>query len=162
MTRRAACLLLALLVAILVVALPISGVQAQRPETIVIVVAPSSPLKNVSVEELRNVFLRIDNIAQGERVIPLNHPAKTPTRVLFDKLALDMNESQVSRYWIDRKLRGDTDAPRSVSPTALLKRVVGAVSGGISYVRLEEVDASVRVLTVNGKRPTEPGYPLRR
>ena len=40
-------------------------------------------------------------------------------------------------------------------------KFVSFVSGAIGYVRPEEVDASVKVLRVDGLAPGDPGYKLK-
>jgi ABC-type phosphate transport system substrate-binding protein len=134
---------------------------AGAPALVVVIVADSSTVKDVSRMELRKLFLRNTSSVGGQSMIPLNHPAKSDTRVRFDKLVLGMNEAEVGRYWIDRRVRGESGPPRVVQPADLLKEVVSRLPGAISYVRSDQVDNKVRVLTIDGKGPSHPDYPLK-
>jgi len=90
----------------------------------------------------------------------LNHPAQSPERVAFDQVVLKMTPDQTGRFWIDRKIRGQPAAPRSVAPRELLRKFVAASPGAVTYLRDSEVDAQLKVLAIEGKRPQDAGYPL--
>lgn len=132
------------------------------PVTLVVVVNADSPMSDVSMNMLRNVFLgETVTDPSGRRILPLNQPPHSPDRVGFDRVVLDMSPDEVARYWIDRKIRGQSDAPRSVDSPALLRRVVARLPGAMGYLRREDVDDSVKVVKIDGKRPTDGEYPLR-
>ena len=138
-----------------------AGSSASSPPLVVVIVADGHSLTNVSKAELRRLFLRNTKEIDGQTLVPLNHPPGTNMRVAFDRLVLGMEEAEVGRYWIDRRIRGESGPPRTVGPPPLLRKVVSRLPGAISYVRADEVDDSVQVLRIDGKVPSDPGYPLK-
>lgn len=139
-----------------------STVASARTPPLVVVVSANSSMKDIGIGRLRRVFLaRPTEDTDGRRIVPFNQPPGSSTRVLFDQLALRMDEEEVGRYWIDQKIRGRAGAPRSVSSIALIRKVVAKLPGAMAYIRANHVDKSVRALRVNGKKFDEKGYPFR-
>jgi hypothetical protein len=150
-----------LLVAVILLSVPFTTEPTlARNASLLVVVVNDSTVTNVSSAELRKVFLRNSDTVAGHKMVPLNLPAKTETRVLFDKLVLGMSDSEVGRYWVDRRIRGESGPPTTVPSSGLLLRVVASLPHSIAYIREDEVTGSVRVVTVDGKSIHDPDYPL--
>jgi len=153
--------LVAFVVAALIAVAP-RGVRAGNDVALAVVVSPSSKLTNLSVADLRRVFQseRLTD-PDGNKLIALNHPPKTPDRVGFDQVVLGMDADAVGRFWIDRKIRGGNGPPRTVDSLATLRRVVEKLPGAISYLRPAQLSTEVRAIRIDGKLPEDPGYPVR-
>ncbi|HEV8547994.1 MAG TPA: hypothetical protein VGQ57_03180, partial [Polyangiaceae bacterium] len=54
-----------------------------------------------------------------------------------------------------------TGAPKAVEPAAVIQRVVARLPRSVGYVRLRDVSAEVQVVTIDGKKPGDAGYPIR-
>lgn len=139
---------------------PLPGYGAGEGEPLAVVVA-SQGLDALSLPELKRLFMG-DNIVgpRGQKLIPLNRDPKSPERVGFDRSVLGMSPEAAARYWIDRKIRGQSSAPKAIEPAAVLQRVVSKLGGAIGYVRAREVSADVKIVRIDGKRPGDPGYPV--
>jgi len=137
-------------------------VRAGTEVALAIIVAPGSKLTSISVADLRRVFEseRLTD-PEGNRLIALNHPPKTPDRVGFDQAVLGRDPEEVGRFWIDRKIRGGSGPPRTVESLATLRRVVEKLPGAIGYIRPAQLSGEVRAIRVDGKLPEDPGYPVR-
>jgi hypothetical protein len=161
--RRRALELMTVCVALLValVALSPRPVRAGNEVPLAVIVAPGSKLTNISLADLRRVFTseRVTD-PDGNKLIALNHPPKTPDRVGFDKVVLGMDADGVGRFWIDRKIRGGNGPPRTVESLATLRRVVEKLPGALGYLRPGQLSNEVRAIRVDGKLPEDPGYPL--
>ncbi len=83
----------------------------------------------------------------GSRIVPFNFPPKHQVRVDFDRAVLEMSPEEVARYWIDRRIRGGTPPPKSVSSAQLIVRLVSKLEGAIAYVPRSALAADVRVVT---------------
>jgi len=126
-----------------------------------VVVAKGSPLQDVSLAELKRIFTNEgDSDSSGQRFVPFNHPPHTTDRVGFDQVVLGMSADDVSQFWIERKIRGLPGPPRSVDSLSLLLRLIARLPGGIGYARPAQLTADVRAVRVNGKLPSDAGYPL--
>jgi len=134
---------------------------AEPRVSLVVVVQKSSPLSELSLRDLKRLYLgEYLTDADGKKLMALNHPPQSPDRVGFDEVVLKMTPEQAGRFWIDRKIRGQPAAPRSVAPRELLRKFVAASPGAVTYLRDSEVDAQLKVLAIEGKRPQDAGYPL--
>jgi ABC-type phosphate transport system substrate-binding protein len=130
-------------------------------EPLAVVVGKDSSIDGLSMYELKRLYLGDDIRPGGKRALPLNRGAKTAEREGFDESVLGMTPEQSARYWIDRRIRGKSGAPKAVEPASVVQRVVSKLPGAISYVRLKDVDAnSVKVIKINGKAPGDAGYPV--
>jgi ABC-type phosphate transport system substrate-binding protein len=128
---------------------------------LVVVVNPHNPVRNLSIEELRRLYLgRATTFRQNQPVLLLEH---AEARDAFYQAALGMNEARVKRHWIGIVFSGETATPpQAIAAVEDLKRVVAQNVGAIGFLDLSAADQSVKVLTINGLRPGDAGYPLRR
>ena len=134
--------------------------SAER-SAVVVVISRDSPLSDVSSAELRKLFLRNTNTVNGRELVPFNHPPGSAVRVQFDRGVLKMSEAEVGRYWVDRRIRGESGPPHVVPNAKLMLALVKRFPGAIGYLRAEEADNSVRVLRVDGKLPGAAEYALK-
>jgi ABC-type phosphate transport system substrate-binding protein len=140
----------------------VRSVQAQpRGVELALVVAKDSPLKELSFADLRRVFTSEPITGpSGRRIVPFNHPPHTPDRVAFDRLVLGMSASDVAKFWLDRRIRGQSGAPRTVDSLAMLLKVVAKLPGAIGYVRPQFISPEVTAIKLDGLLPGKPGYKL--
>ncbi len=126
-----------------------------------IVVGQSAALTSISFSRLKALFLgRVISSANG-RLVPFNRVTNTPYRVLFDKVVLEMDPDEVARYWVDRKIRGETGAPEAFETAEQLKTMLERVPNSVGYVDARDVGGPVHVIPVDGKLPGDPAYPVR-
>jgi hypothetical protein len=135
--------------------------HAAQRVTLAVFVAKDSGLQNLKMTELRRIFTNADDSGfSGQRNVPFNHTARSSDRVGFDQTVLRMGPEEVSRFWIDRKIRGLPGPPRAVDSLSQLLRLVSRTNAGVGYARPGQLTNEVRVIRIDGKLPTEPGYPL--
>ena len=162
-SRRGALLLVLGVALSLFCALPRAEQTAHAAQQVVLAVfvTKDSPIQNLKMTELRRVFTNADDSGfSSQRSVPFNHTAHSADRIGFDQTVLRMNPEEVSRFWIDRKIRGLPGPPRAVDSLSQLLRLVNRTAGGIGYARPAQVTSEVRVIRVDGKLPPEAGYPL--
>lgn len=157
MTTRRTLLLACLIVALL----PSVSNGAEQKVELAVVVAKDSPVSSLSYGLLRQVYMGERVKADGTMLIPFASPPLSSNRVAFDQLVLRMSPDSVTRYWIDRKLRGLPGSARVIPSPETLVKVVVKLEGAVGYVPLDAVTSEVKVLKIDDKRPGEPGYPLR-
>lgn len=128
-------------------------------EPLAIVVAKNSSVQELTMYELKRLYMGDSmNTPDGKKLLPLNRGTKTGERVGFDQSVLGMSPDEAARYWIDRRIRGRSGAPKSVDPANVVQKVVSRLPGAVSYVRRSEVSDEVRVIRVDGKLPGDSGY----
>jgi hypothetical protein len=143
--------------------LPSAEHSARASERVIlaVVVARASSVQDLSLLELKRIFSSEgDSDPSGERYVGFNHPAHTADRAAFDKIVLGMSPDEVSQFWIERRIRGLSGPPRSVDSLSLLLRLIARLPGAIGYARPAQLTGEVRAIRVNGKLPSDSGYPL--
>jgi hypothetical protein len=134
---------------------------APRKVTLAIIMQKASSVDDLTIRELKRLYLGEHlGAPDGKKLLPLNQAANSPDRVGFERLVLGMAPDEASRFWIDRKIRGQHGAPKSIPSAELLLRVVASLPGAIAYLTRTDVGTELKVIKIDGKSPGEPGYPL--
>lgn len=139
---------------------PAQPVVRAAGKTLVVVVGASSTIKNIDFAILRRAFSGLPAEVDGKRLLPINHPNGAPLREAFDRMVLGLEPGDVGKFWIDKRIRDEGSPPKSVPSPELAIRIAASLPNAITYASPELVNASVKVLTVGGKAPGQPGYPL--
>jgi len=134
--------------------------QGKGPTPLAIVAASDSPINDLSSHDLKRLFGGDPVNVAGKRVVPLNQGTESPDRLGFDRVVLGLSPEEAARYWIDRKIRGQSGSPKAIDPPSLLLKVVTRLSGAVAYVQPSHVVPGVKVIRVDGKLPDEKGYPV--
>jgi len=139
---------------------PGHSLKAGERVPLAVIVAKSSELSELSSAQLTRMFMGefVDNGVR--RLIPLNRATATEEREEFDRAVLGKSPDEMARYWIDRKIRGQSSAPKAVEPVDVYERVIAKLDGAIGYVRTDEIRGDVKVLRIDGKAPADRGYPI--
>jgi len=135
-------------------------VSAGERARLVVIVAKTSPINELSLAQLRRMYMGEPVDSEGQRLIPINHGPSVNERLAFDRLVLGMSKEEVSRYWIDRRIRGQSGAPKAIDPEDVHQRVVAKLTGAVGYVRSTEVRNEAKIVRIDGKGPNDRGYPL--
>jgi hypothetical protein len=137
------------------------ALHASEPEPLAVIVAKNSGLSELSSAQLTRMFMGDLVDTGGRRLIPLNRAITTEEREEFDRVVLGKSPDEMARYWIDRKIRGQSGAPKAVEPVDVYERVIAKLDGAIGYVRVGQLRGDVKVIRIDGKSPTDRGYPIR-
>lgn len=149
------------LAAVVFVALSFGAAMSSATVSLVPIVSESSRLSDIGTNDLRRIFLGYSQTdPDGRTLIPLNHPPGGAVRARFDRALLGFDPDDAAKYWVDQRIRGAKLPPRTAAPEQLLQRVVAKLPGAISYVPDGTLLPGVRALTIDGRRPGQPGYPL--
>ena len=126
-----------------------------------VVVAKGSKVTTVSRSELKRLFSGDTLVVNGDRLAPFNYPAGTPERIAFDRVILGMSPEEVGRFWVDRKIRGESQAPRSLPSALHVTKIVAKFPSAISYVPADQITADLVPVAIDGVLPSMAGYPIK-
>ena len=143
----------------------LSGLNAQTPRSseIAVVVNPETPVSDLSLEDVRKIFL-------GDRqywsakipVVLLIRAPGTRERDVTLKEIYQMEEVQFKRYWIAKIFRAESaTAPKIVYSNDMANQLTATIPGAIVLIDARDVGAGVKVLRVDGQLPGQPDYPLK-
>jgi ABC-type phosphate transport system substrate-binding protein len=137
---------------------------AQRHDVdVAVVVHPDTPITNLSMSEVRKVFLgdRQYWSANIPVVLLIRAPVARERDVVL-KIIYQMSEAQFKQYWIAKIFRAESaTAPKVVYSNDMANQLVTAIPGAIAFIDSKDVKPGAKVLRVEGRLPGEAGYPLR-
>ena len=151
-----------LLLTLLAVLLSIGSCYAQNSD-IAIVVNKSVPVDNLTFTEVRKVFRGERQFwNSGLRVTLLVRAPVAHERDVVLKKIYEMSEAQFRRYWISKVFRADlASGPKIVYTNDMAAELISAIPGAVSFIEADKVPAGFKIVTVDGIKPGEKGYPLR-
>jgi hypothetical protein len=135
-------------------------IRAKNPTRLAIVVASDSPINDLSFHDLKRLYGGDQVNAAGKRLVPLNQGTESQDRQGFDQVVLGLSAEEAARYWIDRKIRGQSGSPKAIDPPNLLMKVVMRLNGSLGYVQPGTLQPGLKVLRIDGKLPDDKGYPI--
>jgi len=130
-------------------------------EPLAIISAKDGGVAELSLYQLKRLFLGDQIMGPAGELIPLNRETKGAERSGFDLTVLGMSQEVVARYWIDRRIRGQSGAPKTVEPASVIQNVVARLPRAVAYVRLREVSPDVQMVKIDGRKASDAGYPIR-
>jgi len=152
-----------LLAASLFTQIPQAMGQDDPPIPIAIVAHKNTPVENLSLEELRNIFLANQQFwPDRSRIILLVHAPHSGVREFVLNSIYQMDEAQFRQYWIAKMFRAEVPrGPKIVFSNDMMLELVVAIPGSISFARADQVAGDVRLIRIDGKLPSDSDYPLK-
>ena len=115
---------------------------------IAIVVGRESPVKAITKDTLRELYLRRQRLwPDGAAVIPINLPPSSGVRDDFSRLVLGRSTQDMVSYWNSRFFEGLVP-PQVLQSSAAIRGFLAAEPGAIAYMSVGDVDDSCRTLLV--------------
>lgn len=154
--------LLVIIAALLVLpAMPARG-DGDKPEPLAIVVKKGSSTTAVSATELLKIFRGEETKDwSGSRFILTMREGGSPERATFLDQVMHMSESEYQKYFLQAMFTGLVKIPPKVlSGPDALRDFINNTDGAIGYMKLSDVDASLTIVSIDGKKPGDDGYPL--
>lgn len=153
----------ALLPCIVVIASLLGAPEANAQRgAVAIVVNPSTAVNDLSLLELRNVFLGERQFwSDGSRIVLLvRAPVAYERDVVLNKI-YRMDESQYRQYWIAKVFRAEiSSGPKIVYSNDMTRQLVTALAGAVGFIAASDVSPEMKVVRINGKLPGDADYPL--
>src|SRR3954467_2897828 len=136
--------------------------QSSRGSDIAVVVNAETPVSEMSLTDVRKVFL-------GERqywnskmpVILLVRAPVAKERDVVLKIIYQMTESQFKQFWVAKIFRSEAvSAPKIVYSADMTNQLLAVIPGSIAFMEAKAVGPGLKVLRVDGRLPGETGYKL--
>lgn len=144
--------------------LPLSGGRvAAQAVGVAIVVHPDAPVTDLTMDELRRIFLAEQQFwSNGMRITLLIRAPQAYERDIVLNHIYGMDEDRFRQYWVAKIFRAEIPAgPKIVYSSDMARELVTVIPGAITFMPSAEVDSGVRVVRIEGRLPDEPGYALR-
>jgi ABC-type phosphate transport system substrate-binding protein len=144
-------------------AAPIGHAQPQS-QPLAIVVHQSNPVDNLTYSELRRIFmLDTQTWPHGRKITVVLREKGQPERAETIRAICALSESDYDKHVLFRTFQGSVNiGPRSLASASSVLRFVFSAPGAIGSIAADQVDATVKVLRIDGYTPGDARYPLRR
>lgn len=111
---------------------------------IAVIVADDSPIKTMSLAELKLIYWRKKTYwANGQRIHPVNLPSDNPLRLQFSNSVLGSLPNTQNDYWNGLYFHG-TSPPHVVYSDEAAIRYTQETTGSVGYVDACKVDSRVK------------------
>jgi hypothetical protein len=127
-----------------------------------VVVNKSNPVESMTLDELRKYCVQErKHWADDKRVtVVLREPGQVERETVL-QVIYRMSEGDFKRYFLQAEFTGEVQAaPKHLYSATGVRRFIFNVPGAIGFVRASDVDATVKVLRLNGFALNDPHYPL--
>ena len=137
--------------------------QTPASEPLALVVNHMNSLDNLAFTELRKIFLGSQVYwPDGRRITLVMREPGEPERKTILHDVCGMNEDQFKTHFLSGLYRGEIlVSPKTLASSAGVRKFVFNVPGAIGYLRMSEVDSSVKVLRIDEVFPEDKSYKLR-
>lgn len=131
-------------------------------EGLAVIVHKSNPVESLTLAELRKLCLaERRQWDHGRRVTVVLREPETAERAAVLEKVYHMQENEFERFFLQETFTGKVQVtPKQLATASGVRRFIFNVPGAIGFVRLSEVDDTVKVIQVDGKIPSDPAYPL--
>lgn len=142
--------------------MPLLAQQSTPSEPLVIVVNRSNPVDKLTFSELRSIFLgNRSHWANGRRITLVMRDPGEPERRTILREVCGMNENQLKTHFLHGLYTGEILlSPKILSTPTGVRKFIFNVPGAIGYLRISEVDNSVKMVRIDEFMPADKGYKL--
>lgn len=114
-----------------------SAAEAPKANGLVVFVNAEVPEQSLTVEDVRQIFLRQKiTWSDGRRIACIDATFDSQAREAFRARVLKMSQDQEKRYWEEQHIKGEAPAPPTFSDTV---RAVFMLKGGIGYALRKDI-----------------------
>jgi len=141
----------------------LTAIQAEEVASVAIVVHPSVEVSNLTMLQLRRIFLAEQQFWPDRSRITLlvRAPGAVERDIVLSQI-YQMNDAQFRQYWIAKIFRAEVPSgPKIVLSSNMALELVTAIPGSITFISASAVDEGTKVVRINGLLPSQAGYPLR-
>ncbi len=150
-------------VALVTFVVAIGAVHAQNNDkSVAIVVHPDVDVDEISMDQLRRIFLAEQQYwPDKSRIILLVRAPEAYERTVVLERIYQMTEAEFRRYWIAKIFRAEIPSgPKVVLSTNMARELVSVIPNSITFMLSADVGAEFKAVRIDGKLPGEDGYPL--
>jgi ABC-type phosphate transport system substrate-binding protein len=135
---------------------------AASEQNLAIVVNVSNPTENLSLAELRKIFLgERSHWPNGRRITLVMMEPGHPERAAVLSSIYQMHENDFSNHFLHGLFTGEVFvSPKTLATPVGVRKFIFNVPGAIGYLRPSDVDSSVKVVRIDERSPGDKGYPL--
>jgi phosphate transport system substrate-binding protein len=131
-------------------------------DDLAVVVNKSNPVTNLTKTQLKKVILGEQTSWPAGKVNVILRATGQPEREGVLRSVCGMSEDDFNQHWMHANLNGDSASPpKSLGSPEVVRQLVTSIPGAIGFLRIADVNASVKVVTVDGLAAGAAGYTIK-
>ena len=136
--------------------------QIASEQNLAVVVNLSNPVQNLSMPELRRIFLgERSHWPNGRRITLVMMEPGQPERAVVLRDICQMNETDFNNHFLHGVFTGEVlVSPKTLATPVGVRKFVFNVPGAIGYLRVSDLDSSVKAIRIDERGPEDKGYRL--
>jgi ABC-type phosphate transport system substrate-binding protein len=122
-------------------------ISAQAWADIVVVVHPQSELKNLTKQQVIDIYMgRLQISADGGKIVPYDQPQDSEIRAAFYQNLTGKPVASVNAYWARLLFTGRASPPRQPSDSMSIVDIVAESLYAIGYIDEKDLDGRVSIV----------------
>lgn len=109
------------------------------------VVVSNKNMKDLTLIEVRAIFLKKITLIDDTKVVPINLEARDDLRLKFEEQVLNMSFSRLKTYWTKEHYLGHRP-PVSMKSQESIKAFINKVDGSIGYINAQNVNENMKII----------------
>jgi hypothetical protein len=136
--------------------------QIASEQNLAVVVNLSNPVQNLSMPELRRIFLGgRSHWPNGRRITLVMMEPGQPERAVVLRDICQMHETDFNNHFLHGVFTGEVlVSPKTLATPVGMRKFVFNVPGAIGYLRVSDLDPSVKAIRIDERGPEDKGYRL--
>jgi len=132
-------------------------------DDLAVIVNKSNTTDNLTKAQLKRLVLGEQATwSSGKNVSLILRSPGQPERDGVLRSVAGMSEDDFNQHLMHANFNGETGtAPKALSSAAAVRQLVMSIPGAIGFVRMSDVNDSVKVVNVDGIAPGQPGYKVK-
>lgn len=132
-------------------------------DDLAVVVNKSNPADNLTKAQLKKMILGEQTSWPGsKKVNVILRATGQPERDGVLRSVCGMSEDDFNQHWMHANLNGETASPpKSLGSAEAVRQLVASIPGAIGFLRVADVNASVKVISVDGAAAGSAGYKIK-
>jgi len=125
-----------------------------------IVVNNNNPINDISITELKQIYLAKQTMfSEGNNIVLAEY---TDIKEQFYDILLGWSVLKYNKYWMKLIFSGESDAtPKEFNISEELIIFVSKNINAIAFISIKDADEKVKILTVDGKNSRSKDYPFK-
>jgi ABC-type phosphate transport system substrate-binding protein len=131
-------------------------------DDLALVVNKSNSVDNLTKAQLKKMILGEQTSWSAGKVSVILRATGQPERTGVLRSVCGMSEDDFNQHWMHANLNGDSASPpKSLGSAEAVRQLVMSIPGALGFLRAADVNATVKVVTVDGLAAGAAGYKIK-
>ena len=142
------------------IALCVASAPPRLEAQVAVITNPHSPVSDLSLDELRRVFSGKTTQLAGGTTVTVAFAAGAQDK--FCEKVFESSVAAIRKRWAQLAFQGEVPMmPPTITDGESAKKFLATSNGAIAFLPLADVDASVKIIKIDGASPRDAAYKIK-